>query len=348
LVPARCRHFVALSSLAALACDGSEEPSVNPGCTSQAIYGGVESAALVRLPPSQYSAIGIVQSVQSSENAFCTGTVIAADWVLTAAHCNVAPMLRFRSPQANPQLMQGLEVVDVAIHPSLDLALLRVPNVGQWTAAIPIVQDDAQMRVGDSVQLAGLGKAEDRSRGRRLFAVEPIRQTTAEYLEVNGSGRSGMCFGDSGGPLLTRDTTGTVVVIGVLSFGEDTCTGLDVAVRTAPVVDWIESVIQELDDPPSDACENVGATGFCDGGRAVYCTADTLRVDSCAANDVCGWHEGDGFRCIAPADDPCSGIGSQGQCQDGRALNCNAGELDEQRCGCECARSASDGRAVCF
>jgi hypothetical protein len=66
-------------------------------------------------------------------------------------------------------------------------------------------------------------------------------ETGEENVLLAGSGEGGgggVCFGDSGGPLLLA---GTDITVGVISSGATTCTGPFLAARTdaAPVLEWI-------------------------------------------------------------------------------------------------------------
>ena len=57
-----------------------------------------------------------------------------------------------------------------------------------------------------------------------------VRDYGLKISGVNGSGRSGSCIGDSGGPILHGDSN---VVVAVQSFGDvDTCTGATYGYRT--------------------------------------------------------------------------------------------------------------------
>jgi hypothetical protein len=152
---------------------------------------------------------------------------------------------------------------------------------------------------------------------------------------------------------LVRDPQGRVVSVGVLSFGESSCLGFDVAVRLVPVIDWIDEVTQGSATPsaggaPSDACEAIEREGFCAGDQVIFCEDSAQHVLTCSSEQVCGWSdEHDAFRCLLATDDPCQGVGSSGACQGDRALRCESGELVSQTCACACGRSSSEGRATC-
>ena len=68
----------------------------------------------------------------------------------------------------------------------------------------------------------------------------------------NGSGRGGTCSGDSGGPILLRDTN---IIVGITSFGNSNagCRGTDWYYRTDrdPVIDFVL-------DHAGDAAEDIG------------------------------------------------------------------------------------------
>lgn len=90
----------------------------------------------------------------------------------------------------------------------------------------------------------------------RLQAISTLVNLNAPYnagynvqLQGNGNGRGGTCSGDSGGPLLLRDTD---VIVGITSFGKSNagCRGTDYYYRTdrQEVIDWILDVAGEHAD----------------------------------------------------------------------------------------------------
>ncbi len=88
------------------------------------------------------------------------------------------------------------------------------------------------------VELSGFGQTDDGATGRR-FAVEAVSVVNDASISVSGAGVSGACAGDSGGPLLTRNESGDVAALGILSQGSPDCVGTDRYVRLLGVLDWL-------------------------------------------------------------------------------------------------------------
>src|SRR5262245_54046147 len=97
--------FVGLLALSACAVD------VGHGTKSQSIIGGQTTT------PSEYPTVVALED--SPGNWFCTGTLIAQDWVLTAAHCvadaTTMPSVRFDDPDVNTGA-DGTVVAVASVH----------------------------------------------------------------------------------------------------------------------------------------------------------------------------------------------------------------------------------------
>jgi MYXO-CTERM domain-containing protein len=168
----------------------------------------------------------------------CTGTLVAPDLVLTAAHCFEPEP----SGQVSISFGNDFDAPDTVIvsedwgrHPDFclpadcgedlsDFAWIRLPNPVDGVEPIPPLQDQAEfdevMRVGQPLHVIGFGQDE--------FGVIGIkRDAEVELTKFNESGRefeaggdgNDTCSGDSGGPAFAQLSTGEWRLAGVTSRG---------------------------------------------------------------------------------------------------------------------------------
>ena len=203
---------------------------------SQAIVGG--SAA----PAGAYS---FMASVQSDGFHFCGGSVIANQWVLTAAHCvpdGNASGLTVRVGSNNNTSGGSVIGVDaVRVHPSFDgtyhdAALLHlvssVPATIQKITLATTANDNLEAE-GTPVVVAGWGDFNPVTMG--LLAGPTLNETTLSvvndtncYGDTDSLGArttvcaeallKDSCQGDSGGPLFWKSGTQRIQ-IGIVSHG---------------------------------------------------------------------------------------------------------------------------------
>lgn len=299
--------------------------------TSRLVYYGTAAPTALPLTPGQVLAL--------VDFGFCSGTFIADEWVLTATHCTVAVGASL-CVGTNPLSADVCFTVDrVEDNPSADMTLVHVdaPASSRIPALEPIpvmteLIDDTW--IGRMAEAGGYGTQEDGSSGEREFTAEPIVRLTGTVVTVDGMGTHGLCFGDSGGPVMVLASDSTVRVLGDLSNGDGSCVGEDNFTRTDLQIGWIEAIIGPV-VVDGAACGRLTAAGDCVGTTtAVWCdtAAGTLTSELCAAGTACGWDAAAaGYRCVA--DDPCGGVSASGACQGTTAVWCDEGTVRRRECG---------------
>jgi secreted trypsin-like serine protease len=207
-----------------------------------------------------------VVTIVGSRGNFCSGTMIAPNIALTAAHCvqtGATYKIVEYDAQRTPQLR---DVAQVATHPQFnlqtmlahrataDVALLRLasplaaarqpPPVG--APRIPIAVGGRFTVAGIGVTVRGDGKSGGTVRAAGLVATGRPGNLQIRLVDPTGDGKReglGACTGDSGGPVF-EDQQGRGVVIGVVSWstgpnGTAGCGGMTGVTPLSLYRDWI-------------------------------------------------------------------------------------------------------------
>lgn len=268
----------------------------------------------------------------------CSGAFITDEWVLTASHCTLQVGARF-CVGPNPLSADVCFTADrVENNPGADMTLVHADAPASSRIAelepIPVMTEQIdETWLGRMTEAAGYGTQEDGSSNEREFTAEPIVALRGTEVTVDGMGTRGLCFGDSGGPLMVLASDATVRVLGDLSNGDGSCVGQDNFTRTDLQIEWIESIIGPVvvDGAP---CGRITARGDCAGtAAAIWCddATDMLTSEMCAAGTACGWDGSiSAYRCVA--EDPCTGISASGRCEEGVARWCDQGIIRSQDC----------------
>ena len=219
-------------SLAALAC-------LSLSTSAFAVTGDAPPAA-------DWAARAIVMIVDTKGD-LCTGTALARDFVLTAAHC-VARPLRYEVKASLANKPIGVRAI--ARHPDFDLASYAASRATADVALIKLaaplpdgvvpakVAPARRVLPGEQLIIAGFGSVADRTpRGLGVARMAKLAVTGKPgslqirlYDPATRDTRAGLgaCVGDSGGPAFDGDKP---EVIGIISWttaphDEDGCGGL--------------------------------------------------------------------------------------------------------------------------
>jgi secreted trypsin-like serine protease len=211
--------------------------------------------------------------ILGSRGNVCTGTALARDLVLTAAHC-VAPAATYRvlTPAIEPP---GLPLRAVAVHPrydakhyaagrvTADVALLKVERALPEKVLPAALAPDRKVAPGDRFTVAGYGAtAPESATGmgtpRAAALIATGRPGTLQIRLMDPATRNaraglGACTGDSGGPAFVEDA-GAFAVIGVVSWSTgpasgDGCGGLTGVTPLALYRAWIVEQARRMGSP---------------------------------------------------------------------------------------------------
>lgn len=346
-----------------LACADLDYPTygADNGLFATSASGLVEGSfdpSLVPLTPGQVRAL-VSMWVTAPDAPICTATFVGPTLLVTAAHCIQSGETYHIRMGADPATdgAERLDVVELSVHPRLDLAWLRVdrePSSGVTPVAVSERLVDAG-RVGEIVEAAGQGKRFDGDSGLR-FRLTPIISAPPEELWVDGAGRGGLCFGDSGGPLLAvSPTDGRVEVLAVLSAGAGDCIGVDIFQQLGAAPSFLPDDRTPRSQTPTTCVGpsgRISAAGRClDDGTLETCVDGQWTSTACDAGLVCDYLPVlDERICVASAQ-RCGGVPDTGRCEEDVLTWCDdRGQVQVRDCGAcgeSCEFSAETQRFSC-
>lgn len=204
----------------------------------------------------------VADNLGNGEFALCSGTVVAPNVILTAAHCVLDPATGAPAPASNFAIVTGdvdwtdaagrqiSAVSAVLVYPGFDpltlsgdaaLLVLASPTTAP---AIPLATsaDAALIGGGGAISIAGWGDTIGGVQSEQTVLQTGTQLTQApgycslsdgadslafdpgsEFCAIGASLTTSTCHGDSGGPALAATSPTSVVQVGITSRGDPVC-----------------------------------------------------------------------------------------------------------------------------
>jgi secreted trypsin-like serine protease len=223
------RRLAALAVL--IGCAGDAPPRAQ-----RAIVGGADEAG----DPA------VVALVDPQGAVTCTGTVVARDRVLTAAHCvALGPLPRIFVGSDPAAAGTWIDVAEAELHPDYlipqpgthDLALLRLADDAE-VEPLPLATGSPAPGAGEPIRIVGFGLPAAAG-GATIKRSGTTTVTAGDERTFSSAPDPALtCYGDSGGPALA-DGGDREQVVGVAASGDSECSVMARHTRIDTYADFV-------------------------------------------------------------------------------------------------------------
>jgi V8-like Glu-specific endopeptidase len=198
--------------------------------------------------PAGLEAVGAI--VRPDQQTLCSGTLIADDTVLTAAHCveDEDPAQLSFVIGAEPKKVAGFPIAHWSQHPryagarrgAYDIALLQLREPVAGVTPLPYRKAPLPVYFRGRLTFVGYGNNDGVAKtgaGIKRCVRMPISRVEDSTFQNQTRGRNS-CHGDSGGPVLDY-RNGKWEIVGVIASGDSQCERLGFSARVDVAAEWI-------------------------------------------------------------------------------------------------------------
>jgi secreted trypsin-like serine protease len=249
-----------LSTVTLVACGANKD---TPPTTDLEVSDIVNGKAVTKKNENAHSIVAIVAEKNGGQS-LCTGSIVAPEVILTAAHCVEG------SPQ-KLHLVFGLNIQKAnkkndtreadkfIIHPNWgrhlpsgesDLALIHFKGaLPEGYSPVKLADDNFKLKIGQKVLMIGYGVTDGQSEN----GSGKLRQTNSLILEehsltemVTDGQKSSVCFGDSGGPAFVKVSKEYIQWGVASSVTNKSCDEASIHTEVMKYETWIKSSITKM------------------------------------------------------------------------------------------------------